>query len=123
MQHPHKIIVKSFYVDTNVFELVPPSDANKFWSIAASAPLERERQTNTVDIRCTIVDTSGTIKEIDKNDVFIEILDDDNHPPVPQDEEIHVKMHSNFVNKVRLDKINYIILIFLELKIYRVYII
>lgn len=93
------------------FEIVPPTQTNKLWSLRIKASLERDilspdeapkkfvGEYANITVKCIMVDPQGTKRELSKK-LPIEIIDEDDNVPVLQEPNVHVYLSGNSVHKV-----------------------
>lgn len=88
-------------------QLIPPTAPGTSWSVGSSGPLTYSREKLEAKVTCVIENRDGkekgTTREISK-EIKVLVLDIDNHPPVPQHEQIVINMSSKNVKKVNKKK-------------------
>lgn len=94
------------YFVSDKIQLIPPSTTGTAWSVGTAGPLTYSRETLTAPVMCVIENRDGkekgTIREITK-EIKVLVLDIDNHPPLPQHDQIIINMSSKNVKKVTRD--------------------
>lgn len=96
--------------------MVPKTENNKSWLIRSTKPLDRDvhkssdgkrksflvGETINLTINCLILDPFETMREARK-EIPIEILDEDDNLPVPQEiGDIEIHLNNSFAEKVSL---------------------